>query len=221
MYVGHYGFAFYLKKQSNKQTKVTREIPLWLIFISVQLTDFLCFILVILGVERMTFSPNQNPWLRTHLEYFPFSHSLFMNTILALAVFLVFWKFKDKIWGIVLSVGVISHWLIDYVVHTPDLPLFLDSYKVGLGLWQHPGIAFSTEVLMVVLGGYYLYRGSGRFIKPFILIALMIALISKMFFLQDPEIVTTNMVIRAAIPLIINSIFVGMAYWIEQDKESV
>ncbi len=169
----------------------------------------------------MTFSPNQNPWLRTHLEYFPFSHSLFMNTILALAVYLVFWKFKDKIWGIVLSVGVISHWLIDYVVHTPDLPLFLDSYKVGLGLWQHPGIAFSTEVLMVVLGGYYLYRGSGRFIKPIILIALMIALISKMFFLQDPEIVTTNMVIRAIIPLIINSIFVGMAYWIEQDKERV
>jgi len=169
----------------------------------------------------MTFSPNQNPWLRTHLEYFPFSHSLFMSILLALAVLLVFWKFKDKIWGIVLSIGVISHWLIDYLVHTPDLPLFFDGYKVGLGLWQHPWLAFSSEVLMVVLGGIYLYRGSGKFVKPAVLIALMLALISKMFFWEDPEIVTTNMVIRAVIPLIINSIFVGLAYWIEREKESV
>jgi len=214
MYIGHYGLAFILKKKA-------KQIPLWLVFLSVQLVDFLCFVLVILGVERMKFSPNQNPWLRTHLEFFPYSHSLFMGVIIALFVLLVFWKFKGKVWGIILSIGVLSHWFIDFLVHTPDLPLFWDSYKVGLGLWQHPWIAFSAEIIMVILGCYYLYRGSGMFLKPFILVALMVALISRMFFLQDPEIVTTNMAMRAFIPLMINSLFVALAYWVERKKERI
>jgi hypothetical protein len=74
---------------------------------------------------------------------------------------------------------------------------------------------------MVILGCYYLYKGSGQFLKPFILVALMVALISRMFFLQDPEIVTTNMVMRAFIPLVINSLFVALAYWIERKKEKI
>jgi len=214
MYIGHYGFAFILKKKA-------KEIPLWLVFLSVQMVDFLCFFYVIFGIERMKFSPNQNPWLRTHLEFFPYSHSLFMGAIIALFVLLVFWKFKGKVWGIILSIGVLSHWFIDFLVHTPDLPLFWDSYKVGLGLWQLPWLAFSAEIIMVILGCYYLYKGSGIFFKPIILVALMVALISSMFFSQDPEIVTTNMTVRAIIPLIVNSLFVALAYWVERKKERI
>jgi len=216
MYIGHYGFAYYLKKESNKKKKKSDEIPLWLIFISVQLADFLCFIFIILGIEKMKFSPNINPWLRTHLEYFPYSHSLFANAVLAIIVLLIFWKLKDKIWGIILSIGVVSHWVIDYIVHTPDLPIFLDSYKSGLGLWNLPWVTFIIEILMVVLGCYYLYRGTNKIIKPIVVTSLMLIFISKMFFFQDPEIVTTNMMVRAIIPLIINSIFVALAYWIER-----
>ena len=212
MYIGHYGFAFYLKKKTN-------EIPLWLIFLSVQLVDFLCFILIIFGIERMKYIPNLNPWLRTHLEYFPYSHSLITNVILAFFIFFIFWKFKDKIWGIILSIGVISHWFIDFLVHTPDLPLYLDRYKVGLGLWQLPWVTFFIEIIIVIAGFCYLYKGSGMLFRPLILIVLMFVLISKMFFSkEDPEIVTTNMTIRAIIPLIVNSIFVAMAYWVEQKK---
>jgi len=211
MFIGHYGFAFILKKKA-------KEIPLWLIFISVQLVDFLCFVFILLNVERMKFLPNKNPWLRTHLEYFPYSHSLFMNAILALVVLFVFWKFKNKIWGIILSIGVLSHWFIDLVVHTPDLPLFFNSYKVGLGLWQLPWVAFFAEILLVVLGGYYLYKNSGKVIRPVILIILMVAVLSGMFFSQDPEIATTNMAMRAIIPLVVNSIFVVLAYWTERKK---
>jgi len=211
MFIGHYGLAFILKKKA-------KEIPLWLIFISVQLVDFLCFVFIILKIERMKFLPNPNPWLRTHLEYFPYSHSLFMNAILALTVLFVFWKFKNKIWGIVLSIGVLSHWFIDFLVHTPDLPLFLNSYKVGLGLWQLPWAAFFAEILLVILGGYYLYKNSVKVIRPIILIVLMVAVLSGMFFSQDPEIAATNMMIRAIIPLVVNSIFVVLAYWTERKR---
>jgi len=60
MFIGHYGLAFILKKKA-------KDIPLWVIFISVQLVDFLCFIFIISKIERMQFLQNPNPWLRTHL----------------------------------------------------------------------------------------------------------------------------------------------------------
>jgi len=211
MFIGHYGLAFILKKKA-------KEIPLWLIFISVQLVDFLCFIFIISKIERMQFLQNPNPWLRTHLEYFPFSHSLFTNILLALFVLFVFWKFKNKIWGIILSIGVISHWVIDFLVHTPDLPLFFNSFKVGLGLWYLPWAAYAAEILLVLFGGYYLFKNSANIIRPIILISLMILILSGMFFAQDPEIAATSMTMRAIIPLVVNSIFVALAYWTERKK---
>jgi len=214
MFIGHYGLAFILKKKA-------KEIPLWLIFVSVQLVDFLCFLLIILKIEKMKFLSNPNPWLRTHLEYFPFSHSLFTNIVLALIVFFVFWKFKNKLWGIILSIGVISHWIIDFVVHTPDLPLFFTGIKVGLGLWQLPWAAFFLEIILAIFGGWYLYKNSGRLFRPIILISLMLLVLSGMFFAQDPEIAAKNMTMRAVIPLVVNSIFAALAYWTERKNNLV
>ena len=51
-----------------------------------------------------------------------------------------------------------------------------------------------------------------------ILIVLMVAVLSGMFFSQDPEIAATNMTMRAIIPLVVNSIFVVLAYWTERKK---
>ena len=122
MFVGHYAAGFLLKNN-------VKEIPLWLFFIAVQFVDILAFILVLLGVERMSYNPTDNPFLRTFIEYVPFTHSLSGNFIIALFVFLVFWKFKSKTWGIALSVAVLSHWLIDFIAHTEDMPLLFKSFK--------------------------------------------------------------------------------------------
>ena len=80
MFIGHYSVGFLLKKRS-------KEIPLWLLFISVQFVDILVFLFVLLGVERIKYNESANPFLRTIIEYVPYSHSLFTNVILALVVF--------------------------------------------------------------------------------------------------------------------------------------
>jgi hypothetical protein len=58
-----------------------------------------------------------------------------------------------------------SHWVLDLVVHTPDLPLHDNTAKVGLGLWQHVAMSFTLE--LVVLGfGAWLYERNVKFSNP-------------------------------------------------------
>ena len=96
MFIGHYAVGFVLKKKTN-------NIPLWLLFVSVQLVDIMAFLFVLLGIEKISYNPSKNPFLRTIIEYVPYSHSLFANALLSLVVFLIFWKLKSKEWGIVLN----------------------------------------------------------------------------------------------------------------------
>ena len=88
MFVGHYAVGSALKKKF-------KEIPLWQLFISVQFVDILAFFLVLVGVERIRYNESANPFLGTIIEYVPFTHSLFSNVVIALALFLVFWKIKN------------------------------------------------------------------------------------------------------------------------------
>ena len=55
-----------------------------------------------------------------------------------------------------------SHWILDLVVHTPDLPLYDDSAKVGFGLWRHVALSFPLELIVLGLGAF-LYARAARF----------------------------------------------------------
>jgi len=207
MFVGHYAAGFALKKQSE-------EIPLWLLFISVQFVDILAFSLVLLGIEKISYNPSENPFLRTIIEYVPYSHSLFANTFIAIIVFLIFWKFKSKDWGIILSVGVLSHWFLDALVHVADMPLFLDDLKVGLGLWQLPWISFVLELSVFVLAGYYLLRNYKKRKRYAILILFLSIGFILMFFAPEAE---ATPVQASIVSLSLYAIFTTLAFWSERE----
>jgi len=208
MFIGHYAVGFVLKKKSP-------EIPLWVLFVAVQFVDILAFLFVLLGIEKIAYNPSTNPFLRTVIEYVPYSHSLFSDALIALAVFLLFWKFKDKDWGIALSVGVFSHWFIDALAHSPDMPLFHNGFKVGLGLWHFPWIAFLLELFVFILAGYFLLRNYRRIKRHSILIAILCVGFSSMFFAPDTE-VPSNAVV-SMISLSLYAISTLLAYWSERE----
>jgi len=208
MFVGHYAFGFLLKKKYQ-------EISLWLLFIAVQFVDVLAFLFVLLGVERISYNPSPNPFLRTIIEYVPYTHSLLGNGILAIVVGLLFWKLKGRMWGIVLAIGVLSHWFLDLIVHTPDLPLFPDSYKVGLGLWQLPWVSFLLELTFLILAGYYLLKGSRKIKRLVTLTVLLIVGYASMFFAPEAE-VTANQ--AAIVSIILYSFFAVLASWSERGQ---
>jgi hypothetical protein len=156
MFVGHYGVSFAAKR-------VAPSIPLWVLFIAVQLLDVFWAPLILLGVEKARIVPGitaSNPF---DLYYMPYTHSLLAALLWSAGAFLLYRRFAgrdtDGTGAAVVGVAVLSHWVLDFLVHRPDLPLYDNTAKVGLGLWNVPAVAFGLEAALL-FGGMWLYFGT-------------------------------------------------------------
>ena len=90
---------------------------------------------------------------------YPFSHSLTMALRWALAVGLIYFlvrRYLRATW--VLAALVVSHWVLDFVSHRPDLPLWPGGPKVGLGLWNSWTGSISVEAMIFGLGIWFYLR---------------------------------------------------------------
>jgi len=152
MFVGHYGPSFAGKA-------LARSIPLWVLFLAVQLLDVFWSIFVLLGIEKVRIVPGITATNPLDLYYMPYTHSLAGSILWSLAAAIVYRVIAGTDgWAApgVVGAAVFSHWLLDLLVHRPDLALYDDSLKVGLGLWNFPILASALEVVFL-FGGMYLY----------------------------------------------------------------
>ena len=69
MFVGHYGMSFVAKRSDG-------AIPLWVLFLAVQLLDVVWAPLVLLGVEKVRIVPGYTATNPLDLYYMPYTHSL-------------------------------------------------------------------------------------------------------------------------------------------------
>src|SRR5918996_701101 len=136
MFVGHYGVSFAAKKFEP-------GISLWLLFVAVQWLDVVWAPLVLLGIERVRIVPGYTATNPLDLYYMPYTHSLVAAIVWSAAAAGAYHLLRRATVRSSLLVGlaVLSHWILDFVVHRPDLPLYDDTAKVGLGLWNQPAVA--------------------------------------------------------------------------------
>jgi hypothetical protein len=148
---GHLGIAFAAKP-------VAPKAPLWTLLVASEALDLLCFGCTAVGLEKFGVTqvsmadgieiviPGSIPW----------SHGLFMSLVWsALAAGIAYLVFRDRRTSGVLGLVVFSHWVLDFIVHLPDLPLLFEgSPKLGLGLWATgPGLILSGVLEVVLLAG--------------------------------------------------------------------
>ena len=148
MFIGHYGPAFAAKP-------LVKPVPLWLLFVAVQWLDFCWSGLVLLGVEKVRIVPGFTPASNLDLYYMPYTHGLIGALALAAgfaALALLFVRERRLAAFAVIAGAVFSHWLLDLVVHVPDLPLFDDHAKVGFGLWRWLWISLPLELALLAAG---------------------------------------------------------------------
>lgn len=92
----------------------------------------------------------------------------------------LFFRQQRRLVFLIAALAVFSHWILDLLVHVPDLPLWGNSLKVGFGLWRHFWISLPLE-LALLLGGALLYvryvpaRGKGT-VAFWIFVLLLVAL---------------------------------------------
>jgi hypothetical protein len=138
---------------------------LWVWFIAVQWLDVIWSVLVLMGIEKLRIIPGFTEANALDLYYMPYTHGLPGAVVLSLifgGIVALFMKGNRGATILLVAAASFSHWVLDLIVHTPDLPLYDNSAKVGFGLWRH--VAFSFPLELVVLGlGAWLYARMTNF----------------------------------------------------------
>jgi hypothetical protein len=132
MFVGHYAAALAARAAEPRA-------PLWSYVLGCQAIDIAWSGLVLAGVEKASVDPSL-PGSSLVLSYMPYTHGLPTAVLWSIAVgagLMLLLKLPRRV-GVVLGLVVFSHWVLDFLVHRPDLPLLWDGPKVGLGLWNYP-----------------------------------------------------------------------------------
>lgn len=158
MFVGHYGVSFAMKPAGPR-------LPLWVWFVAVQWLDVVWSILVLMGIEQLRIVPGFTEANAIDLYYMPFTHGLPGSIALSLIFGGLLAAVHEGPKGQLIFLGFaasFSHWVLDLLVHVPDLPLYNNSAKVGLGLCRHVALSFPLE-LIVLCGGAWLFARQAKF----------------------------------------------------------
>ncbi|HRA77763.1 MAG TPA: hypothetical protein PK956_03055 [Burkholderiaceae bacterium] len=148
MFIGHFGAGFAAKRFAPATSLGT-------LFLAAQFIDLLWPTLLLLGIERVRIEPGATVVTPLVFEHYPVSHSL--AAVLAWAALLgasYRWLLRGNVAGAI-AVGalVVSHWLLDAIVHQPDLPLVPGgSTMIGLNGWSSVGSTLAIEVSLFALG---------------------------------------------------------------------
>ncbi|MGB2818964.1 MAG: hypothetical protein WBA53_06035 [Burkholderiaceae bacterium] len=214
MFLGHLGVALAAKPLAPRASLGTLVFAaLWI--------DLLWPIFLLSGVESVRIEPGATAASPLVFEHYPWSHSLLAVLLWAAALGFLRFATRDVGSAIVVSALVISHWLLDAVVHVPDLPLMPGGAHVGAGLWNHPLIANGLEVAMLVIGATLYIRATkardriGNWtLWAFIVFVLAIQLGSA--FGPPPPDVEAIQVVGLA-----QWLLVGWAVWIDRHRRPV
>lgn len=218
MFVGHYAASLALKKLEPRAS-------LGVLFLGVQFVDILFFPLVLAGIERMSLVENFTQSTHFQLEYMPFTHSLLGSVFWAVAAYALFrWVVvKQRRIALVVALAVFSHWVLDLIVHTPDLPLWSDaSPKLGFGVWNNAIATYVLEAALLI-GALWLYLKSttastkgGKY--GMIVFVLLLILVNIPNIFGPYQETTTTAVASAALSAYL--LFAAVAFWLDGKRDA-
>jgi hypothetical protein len=145
MFIGHFAVAFAGKRFAPKTSLPT-------LIAAAQLLDLLWPLFLMLGWERVRLDPGNTAFTPLAFVSYPISHSLLAAlgwaTLFALLYYLVRRYFAG---ATVIWIAVVSHWLLDFITHRPDLPVYPGGELFGLGLWNSVWATVLVEGLMFAI----------------------------------------------------------------------
>lgn len=146
MFIGHFAAGFAAKAAAPR-------ISLGTLFLAAQFIDLLWPTLLLLGVERVRIVPGATTVTPLVFDHYPVSHSLVAVLGWAVLVGGAHFLLRRRRAGALLLGGlVVSHWLLDALVHQPDLPLYPGGTAlIGLGLWS------SLTFTLVIEGAFFAF----------------------------------------------------------------
>ncbi len=150
MFIGHYAIALAAKKAAPR-------VSLGTTLLAAEFLDFVWPVLLLTGAEHFRIAPGITKVTPLDFYDYPYSHSL---------VFAIGWSVlfggvhfalkRDRGAALVLGAVVLSHWVGDFIVHRPDMPVLSHGPYLGLGVWNSVAGTLLLEGAMF-LGALWLY----------------------------------------------------------------
>lgn len=211
MFIGHFAPAFIAAAVSPRSPK------LGTLFVAAQLVDWAFFAFTLAGVEAMRIDPAASVMVPFDLYHMPYTHSL-LGTLLFAGVFagsVTIWQ-RNAYGGVLAGLVVLSHWLLDWLVHPADLTLAGSPPKLGLGLWNYPWVAIPLELALI--GGafaFYVRRTHGPIGPPIVLLVAMLLLQAINWFAPHPAEMSAALALQAFVAF---GLLTALAAWVSTNR---
>lgn len=148
MFIGHFGLGFGAKRAAPAASLGT-------LFAACQFADLLWPALVLLGYERVQIQPGATKLTPLDFVSYPYSHSLLALCVWGVAFGAIYFGIRRSriSAAVTMALLVVSHWVLDYVTHRPDMPLTLSGHaRAGLGLWNSIPGTLVVELAIFAIG---------------------------------------------------------------------
>lgn len=216
MFIGHFALGLAAKR-------VTPRISLAMLFLAAQFADVLWPLLVALGFEQVRIDPGNTAFTPLDFVSYPYSHSLALLAIWAMVVGGGYRAIAGGR-GTALTLGllVVSHWVLDYLTHRPDLPVYPGGPKLGLGLWNSIAATLAVEIAMFAYGVFLYVRatrardGIGRWGVVALTAVLLLLYLANLMSGAPPSVTAIwTASIAGAI------ILIAWAWWVDHHREVI
>jgi membrane-bound metal-dependent hydrolase YbcI (DUF457 family) len=215
VFIGHFGLAFAAKKVAPRPSLGTLAL-------AAQLVDGVWPVFLLLGWEKVEIVPGITAVTPLLFASYPYTHSLAAGAVWALLLAGGYYLLRrDGVGAGWIAALVVSHWILDFISHRPDMPLWPGGPKVGLGLWNSVPATLAVEFALFA-GGIWLYLSAtrardrvGTWALAVFVLLLAVLYLAAVFGPPPPSVQVL------AMSGILGWLFVVWAYWIDRHREPV
>jgi hypothetical protein len=146
VFLGHFGLAFAAKKAAPKTS-------LGILVLAAQFADLLWPLLLLAGIEKVRIVPGLLPVSPFDFTYYPISHSLAAQLAWGVLLGVIYFAVKrDGKSALLVGALVPTHWVLDFIAHRPDMPIYPGGPKFGVGMWQSLPLTLIVEFSLFAVG---------------------------------------------------------------------
>jgi hypothetical protein len=214
MFIGHFALAYAAKR-------IAPRTSLGTLFAAAQLPDLVWPCLTLAGIEHATIAPGDTAFTPLRFDSYPVSHSLLTVAAWGAAFGAIhYWRRRRGLDAVVLALLVVSHWLLDFVTHRPDMPLWPGGPRLGLGLWNSVPATIAVELVLFAAGLWLAVSATrprdaiGRW--GFASLALLLLLIYAANVTSPPP---PSMTVVGWAGAIGGILFFALATWVDRHRE--
>jgi len=214
MFIGHFAIALGAKKAAPQTSLGT-------LFMASQFIDLLWPFLLLLGIEHVKVEPGITVVAPFNFIDYPYSHSLLTVLIYGVVFAGAYMALKRYRRGaITLFFVLVSHWVLDFISHRPDLPLYPGSSMLaGMGLWNSLAGTLIVEGGLYIIGILLYVRATksrdaiGIYSFWSLIVLLAVILVANIFGPQPPSDQE-----KIALVGLSGWVFIAWGYWIDRHR---